>query len=222
MKLVVHLPVDVQVGLESRHRVDVTAGPSVCGWSSANLKNSRPRADRVGRRHVRAQQVRNHVAVRDEILAGDLALPPRAPVVEPEEQRIEVLVRGGLRIVALEERVAVRERRLPAHVAQLVGALQRPRIGLEGVAVALGRVFELERQLREVGNRSGVGAQVEHVQAVATGPDCRRRPSTSCRSRRASSSRRRRGESRSWRRTAGCRSRPRRARPCRDRTASTV
>lgn len=48
------------------------------------------------------------VRVRDQVLAGNLTLPPRAPVGESEEERIERLAALGPGIVTLEPGVAVR------------------------------------------------------------------------------------------------------------------
>lgn len=104
-----------------------------------------------------ADEVRLEVGVGQEVLAGDLTLPPVAPVVETDEQRIERFVVRRLRVVAPEKRVAVGERRLPVDVAESVGALRRPRVGVERLAVPLRRVLELERQAGVILERSRVG-----------------------------------------------------------------
>src|SRR4030095_13033162 len=46
-------------------------------------------SDGIGRLRMHAQLVRDQVRIGDKILAGDLALPPGAPVVEAGEQAIE-------------------------------------------------------------------------------------------------------------------------------------
>src|SRR5262249_38608912 len=96
---------------------------------------------------VQAELVRDQVGVRQEVLARDLSLPPRAPVAEPGQQRIERLVLRRDGIVPLEERVAIRKRRLPGDRTELVGCLQRPRVRIERVAVPFRRVLELDRQV---------------------------------------------------------------------------
>src|SRR5215218_2338618 len=76
------------------------------------LEEHQPAAKRVVRRHVNAHEIRLQVGIRQEVLTGDLTLPPGPPVVEAEEQGIEGFIARGRGIVPLEEREAVGERRL--------------------------------------------------------------------------------------------------------------
>ncbi len=117
--------------------------------------------------------MRFQIRVGQEILAGNLALPPGAPVVEAQKQWIERFVRRSGRVIALKERVTIRELRLPRDVAELIGALQCPRVRVEGLAISFRRIFELERQVRRTREWRRVGAQVHDVQSVALGLDRR-------------------------------------------------
>src|SRR4051812_10881509 len=82
-EVLVDLPVDVRVAFEG----DLAAGDT----RSVRRRLVREEfveddaaADVLGWRDVHARLMRSQVRVRQEVLAGDLALPPCAPVVEAE------------------------------------------------------------------------------------------------------------------------------------------
>src|SRR4051812_49181758 len=165
-EVVVELPVAVGVDLE-HHVAGRDVGAEGLRVVELEQVPDHPGADPVGRGQVHADHVADQVGVGEEVLAGDLALPPGAPVVEAGEQRVERLAPRGLRIVPLEEGVAVGELRLPGDAGELVGRLGRPRVGEQQVAVLLAGVLELERQVGEPREGGRVGAGVEHPEPVA-------------------------------------------------------
>src|SRR5436190_18592131 len=111
------------------------------------LEKHQPGADRFARGEVRPDLMRHQVRVRDEVFTRNLSLPPGAPVMKPQEERIEILVGWRGRIVTLKKRVAIRERWLPRDVLQLIRAEQRPCVRIERIAVPLRCVLEFKRQV---------------------------------------------------------------------------
>src|SRR5262249_14701980 len=117
VQLPVHIP--VQLGSET---AGGDAGAQRCGLveQKAVVNEARPDVFRGG--EVQSNLVRDEVRVRGEVLACDLALPPAAPVVESQEQRVELFAPLTRGIVPFEEGKPVREPRLPGDV-ELVAAL---------------------------------------------------------------------------------------------------
>src|SRR6185503_15211094 len=100
------LPVHVEVGFSPDvSRCDARA--KGLGLIVFELVEDHAAADCIAEIEMPAHLVRDQVRVREKVLARDFALPPRAPVVEAEEQRIERFVRRRPGIVALKKRVAV-------------------------------------------------------------------------------------------------------------------
>ena len=100
--------------------------------------------------------MRHQVGIGEEVLAGDLPLPPRAPVVEARETAGRTpRSSASSRVVAFEEGVAIGELRLPRDAAQLVRALQQSS-AFESSASPLcsARVLDFERQI----GSAGIGA----------------------------------------------------------------
>ena len=160
-----------------------------------------------------ANLMRDEVGVREEVLAGDLALPPRAPVVEAEEQRVERLVGAGRRIVALEERISIGELRLPVDVTRV----DRRPVSSTRWSRAHRRFARRRTRIRTTGPAGPAAAlctpHVEDVETVTARSDFFVREA-SCRWRRSWCSRR---VTRSCHRVGACRCRFRRARLYRDR-----
>ena len=92
VKLSLIAPVHVPVELE-RHVVRSDAGRR--GVVEQEVVEDEPGRDRLARRRVHAQLMRDQIRVRDEVLAGDFALPPCAPVGESGQQPVERFVLGA-------------------------------------------------------------------------------------------------------------------------------
>src|SRR2546422_2789655 len=138
-EVLVDLPVRVPVQLDGdvarRHR-----GPDRGRLVEHELVEDQAGPDAVDGSHVQPHLVREQVRVRDEVLAGDLALPPGAPVVEAQEQRVEGLAPRSGGIVALGKRETVRQGRRP-NDRGFVGRLHGPGGGGAGAALVLARQF---------------------------------------------------------------------------------
>src|SRR6188508_2177121 len=114
-------------------------------------------------------EMRIQVRIRDEVLTRDFSLPPRPPVIEAEEQRIEALVCRRRRVVSLKERIPVREPGRPGRILQFISAENGPCIRIQRVAIALGGVLEFEREIWRNRKRLRVGAHVEDVEPISSG-----------------------------------------------------
>src|SRR5678816_3757489 len=110
--------------------------------------------------HLRLQ-----IGVREEVLACDLSLKPAAPIVEPEQQRIECLVARRIDVVAAKECIAIADRWCPSDVAQLIRGLERPGVRVQRLAIPFPGVLEFKGEIRNSGNRCCVRARIEHVKA---------------------------------------------------------
>src|SRR5947207_15214670 len=95
-----------------------------------------------GGRHVDARLVRDVIGVGQEVLATDLTLPPRAPVIKTGIQRVEGLVLRCIRVIPLEECVAVGKFGFPWYFAELICTEYIPCGWVHAIVVFLVCIFQ--------------------------------------------------------------------------------
>src|SRR6266576_2492479 len=98
------LPVEVGVELKRNIGRRRARAKSSGLWKMEPIAHHSP-AQGIRWRQVNPCLVRDVIGVGKEVFAGDLALPPLAPVVETQIQRVEGLVLRCVGIISLEESV---------------------------------------------------------------------------------------------------------------------
>src|SRR5262245_15236710 len=108
--------VQFPVGIEVRFHRDVVVNHCWCyrlGLIEVKVIKDHASTDVRPGFNMRTNLMGDEIGIGKEVFAGDLTLPPGAPIVKAEEQRIECFVAGRRRIIALKKGIPIRQLRLP-------------------------------------------------------------------------------------------------------------